>query len=183
MKNTFRLRIVLDHETDVFRDIEVDGLNTFTDLHSMVQEAFGFDGSQMASFYISNEDWEKGQEITLMNMGEKSETGDPILLMDDTTISDIVFGKGQKLLYVSDFLLMWCFYVDVIELEETQDNVILPRIVQSFGEAPDQYSKSPEMIIDTSDAAAQSLEDEKNEIEDMFDVFGMTEEFKEDTDY
>lgn len=179
MNRVVRLRVLLDYETDVFRDIELTTEDTFQDLHNLIQEAFGFDNAQMASFYVSNEDWEKGQEITLMDMGEKSESGEPILMMSDTIIKDIVFERGQKLLYVFDFFLMWCFYIDVIDLKELDDTIILPRITQNFGEAPDQYSKSPEFDLEIDDVS-ENREDELDEFKDMFDLLSINDEFNDE---
>ena len=39
-------------------------------MHNVLTQSFGFDGSEMASFYISNEHWEQGQEIALFDMGQ-----------------------------------------------------------------------------------------------------------------
>jgi hypothetical protein len=182
MKNVIRLRVLLDQEEVVFRDLELNCGSTFSQLHELIQEAFGFDDSQMASFYVSNEDWEKGQEITLMDMGERTENGEPILMMHDTLLKDVIFESGQKLLYVFDFFLMWCFYVDVVDVKELDDMVITPRITQRFGEAPEQYSKSPEMSFETDDALAMQAEDD-DEIGDMFDLLSMNEEYGDEREY
>ncbi len=172
MTKIVKLRVLLDFEEDVFRDIEVATSNSFQDLHNMVQEAFGFDNSQMASFYMSNEDWEKGQEITLMDMGQAEE---PIPLMSSVSVGDMIEHQGQKLLYVFDFFLMWCFYIDVISVTENTDNIILPRIVQSFGDAPEQYSKSADLTFDFESTAPSDDKEEpsmEEELQAMFSVVG-----------
>ena len=182
MKRVIRLRVLLDHEEDVFRDLEVACTSTFQDVHDLIQDAFGFDNGQMASFYVSNEEWEKGQEVTLMDMGERSESGEPILLMNQTLLTEIVFEKGQKLLYVFDFFLMWCFFIDVIDIKELDETVIVPRISQSFGEAPDQYSKSADFNLEVEDVS-ENREDELDEFKDMFELLGMNEEYNDDREY
>ena len=182
MKKVIRLRVLLDFEENVFRDLELSCTDTFQDLHNLIQEAFGFDNGQMASFYVSNEDWEKGQEITLMDMGERSETGEPILMMNETALKDIVFDEGQKLLYVYDFFLMWCFYIDVISIKALDETVITPRIIQSFGDAPEQYSKSPEFNMDIEDVS-ENREDDLDEFKDMFDLLGSNEAYSDDREY
>ncbi|MEQ9186606.1 MAG: hypothetical protein RLP15_02660 [Cryomorphaceae bacterium] len=182
MKRVIRLRVLMDHDDVIFRDLEVACSGTFSELHELIQEAFGFDNSQMASFYVSNEDWEKGQEITLMDMGEKNENGEPILLMHDTPLKDVIFESGQKLIYVFDFFLMWCFYVDVVDMKELDSTVITPRIAQSFGEAPEQYSKSPEMNFEAEDASS-SFDEEDEDIEDVFDMLSINEDYADDREY
>ena len=72
-----------------------------------------FQGDQMASFYISNENWDKGEEITLMNMN----IGDDqtIKFMESITINEVFEEKKLKFLYVNDFLNMNIFYVEILK--------------------------------------------------------------------
>lgn len=172
MNKAIHFRVLLDFDENVFRDIEVQKDDTFLTLHMIIQEAFGFDNSQMASFYVSNEEWEKGQEITLMDMAAPDEGGEPIWLMHETPLSKIVFERDQKLLYVFDFMLMWCFYIDVIGLEDYPETVILPRIRQSYGEAPDQYSKDTDLSFEGTEAERIRLnnQEEEDEVNELFRV-------------
>lgn len=173
MRKSIYFRVVLDHDKDVFRDIEISTEDSFLSLHDIIQEAFGFDNSQMASFYVSNEDWEKGQEITLMSVQDPEESGQPIWLMDEIELSSIIFEMGQKLIYVFDFMLMWCFYIDVIKVVEVEEKVILPRIIQSYGDAPDQYSKSGEITFDSNEIIPDIEDDTtEDELEDLFRQMG-----------
>ena len=183
MKRVIRLRVLMDHDDVIFRDLEVTCSGAFSELHELIQEAFGFDNSQMASFYVSNEDWEKGQEFTLVDMGEKNEKDEPILLMQDSLLKDVIFESGQKLLYVFDFFLMWCFYIDVVEIKTLEETVIVPRIAQSFGDAPDQNSKSPEISFEIEDELREDDDDEQDEYAEMFDILGLNDDFSEGRDH
>ncbi|MEX2595709.1 MAG: hypothetical protein WEC59_02180, partial [Salibacteraceae bacterium] len=100
----------------------------------------------------------------------------------DTKLSDIVFESGQKLLYVFDFFLMWCFYIDVIEIKVLDETVILPRITQRFGESPAQYSKSPEFSMEIEDVS-ENREDDLDEFKDMFEVTSFNDEYSDDREY
>ena len=53
----YRFRVILDHKNkeDIFRDVEIRKTDTFEDLHNVITQSFGFDGSEMASFYLSND--------------------------------------------------------------------------------------------------------------------------------
>lgn len=167
-------RVLMDYEDDVFRDIEIHLNDSFLKLHEIIQEAFGFDNSQMASFYVSNEDWEKGQEITLMDVGEPAEqAGEPIWLMHETTLDKIIFEKGQKLLYVFDFMLLWCFYIDVINITAYDQNIILPRITQRYGTPPRQYDKSPDITFDGHEMEDIQMDADDIENEDIEQIFRM----------
>ena len=79
----YRFRVILDIQEDVFRDIEIEGESTFEDFHNTITQSFGFGGQEMASFYLSNELWEQGEEIALFDMGEKP--GD-VMVMEETSL-------------------------------------------------------------------------------------------------
>ncbi len=179
MQKVIHFRVLIDYEKDVFRDIEMVSNDSFLTFHEMIQEAFGFDNSQMASFYVSNDDWEKGQEITLIEVKDPEEGGDPIWMMDNIQLDEIIFEKNQKLVYVFDFMLMWCFYIDVISIKTIEDAMILPRISQSFGISPEQYSKSTDLTFDGVEIEVDSEEDddelEEDELEELFRMMGGSE--------
>lgn len=185
MKQVLHIRVLLDFEKDVFRDIEISSESKFSQLHDIIQEAFGFDNSQMASFYVSNEDWIKGREITLMDVGDKDENGDAILLMHNVTVGDYLTEKAEKMIYVFDFLLMWCFYLDVINILDIDDNVILPRITQSYGEAPGQYTKKGDLMFEPEDELYDPSEEfgGEDDEEDIFGEFGSEHDGFETNDY
>ena len=108
----YRFRVVLDNDTkeDIFRDIEIRKTDSLEDLHNVITQSFGFDGSEMASFYISDDDWNQGEEISLFDM---SEGGTDIQLMNETSIDSSVSESRTKLIYVYDFLSMWTFLVEL----------------------------------------------------------------------
>ena len=116
----YRFRVVLDNDTkeDIFRDIEIRKTDSLEDLHNVITQSFGFDGSEMASFYISDDDWNQGEEISLFDM---SEGGSDIQLMNETTIDATVSESNTKLIYVYDFLSMWTFLVELAEVVEEAD--------------------------------------------------------------
>ena len=64
----YKFRVVIDIEEDVFRDVVILENQNFEELHHAIVHAFGFEGDQMASFYMSDEQWEKGEEIGLIDM-------------------------------------------------------------------------------------------------------------------
>ena len=70
----YKVRVILDVEEDVIRTILVDENQTLEQLHKTIANSFGFDGSEMASFYTSDNGWNQGEEIPLFDMSE-SEVG------------------------------------------------------------------------------------------------------------
>jgi hypothetical protein len=167
-----KVRVIMDTEEDVFRDIEISSSARFFDLHRSILKSFHFEDGEMASFYMSDDEWEKGMEISLMDMGEGS------LSMENVTLQEMLHEVGTKVLYLYDFMRMWIFYVEVMELSELEDNENYPRMVLAFGNAPSQDSKEWEgemMMGGMDEDMEEGLSEEEEE-----DEFGGEERFDED---
>ncbi|MBX7204397.1 MAG: plasmid pRiA4b ORF-3 family protein [Bacteroidia bacterium] len=137
----YRFKVWFEEFDDVQRIIEIKSTQTFEQLHLAIQDAIGFDKSQLASFYISDDHWKKGEEITLESMGDDEE--DPAATMKDCRLCDMINDPHQKFIYVFDFLEMWTFFVELTGIE-TKENpkVKYPVCVKSMGTAPKQYDKT-----------------------------------------
>lgn len=132
----YRFRVVLDNDTDedIFRDLEIRETDTLEDLHNAITQSFGFDGMEMASFYVSSDEWEQGEEISMFDVGEGSESP---RLMNETELSSVVDENQTKLIYVYDFLSMWTFYVELAEIVEEAEGTDYPNLMYVHGQIPD----------------------------------------------
>ena len=166
----YKFRVLIDtlEEENAFRDIAIDNQMSFVKLHEAINEAFNFKGDQVASFYMSNEDWDKGQEIGLMDMTGES---DDFVEMESTIIGEKVDELNQKLLYVYDFLSMWCFFVELVEINPIDNSKSYPVTELVYGEAPAEESKQIEMVEDLD----FMLDEEENLYGDIEDEFGSFE--------
>jgi len=157
----FRFRVVLDNDTkeDIFRDIEIRDTDTLEDLHNVITQSFGFDGSEMASFYISDNEWNQGEEISLFDM---SEVGSDIQLMSQTILNTAVNENRTKLIYVYDFLSMWTFMVELGEVVEEAQGTDYPNLLFIHGQVP---GEAPEKVFE-----AESGEAHFDEFEDDYGI-------------
>lgn len=158
MGKILKLRVVLDTESDVFRDIEIAADAPLLHLHAATLDAFGWEGMELASFYESNNDWDKGEEIPLMAMPELE--GQTARDMESVTVIDLLPTLASKAVYVYDFLRMWCFYVEPLEWVEAVPGEGYPRLVMEFGVAPAVESKAPEGVNDMDLLAALGMDAE-----------------------
>ena len=165
--NLFKFRVIMDTEQDVFRDIEIETESNFDALHKAVLDAFDFEQGEMASFYLSDEEWSKGLEISLMDMGGVDEDS---LSMSTTILSDMVMKPGDKILYVYDFMRMWIFYIELIEVKKDKPSTIYPRVALAFGDAPSQDSKEFQDMFeaDVVGGGAVDMVDVDDDDEDEF---------------
>lgn len=133
----------MDATEDIFRDIEIDYHAPLMHLHLATLDAFEWsDAHEMASFYKSNESWDRGDEYPLMAMSPDLPS------METATIKDLLPSEDSKGLYVYDYLRMWCFYVEPLAISEPKEDGSYPSLVVEFGKAPDPMSKEPEGLDD-----------------------------------
>lgn len=143
--NIFKFRVIVDTEADVFRDIEMPVDSTFLQLHEAILRAYEWEEGEMASFYLSNEEWDKGDEIPLMDMGGFEESG-TANSMAGTVLNQKVGRPNDKIIYVYDFFRMWCFYIELHAVVKASPAVLYPRIALAFGEAPAYDSKEMDLL-------------------------------------
>jgi len=151
----YKIRIILDVENDVIRDIVIDKTINLEDFHLIIAKSFGFKGQEMASFYKTDNNWEQGEEIPLFDM---SENGDSIA-MNSFLVNDVFKNVGDKLIYVYDFMAMWTFFVELSEISE--DEIKDFKITFSFGNTPDQAPEK-KFIAEKLDDDFDVFEDENN---------------------
>jgi hypothetical protein len=158
----FRVLIDTDDNEEVFRDIVISTTENFEMLYRAVLASFEFSGQELASFYVSNEHWDKGHEVALMDM-ELSDSLNAPSIMKETIISDLISSDNQRFILVYDFLRMWCFLIELVEtLDENYED---PQLAMAVGDAPAEDSK--EIDFDNAFDGEPSM-DLGNDIDDIF---------------
>lgn len=150
----YRFRIILDTQEDVFRDIEIEATASLEDFHNAITQAFGFGGQEMASFYISNELWEQGEEIALFDMSDEPGS---LRIMSETYLEDVVHEDQTRMIYIYDFFNMWTFLVELAEVTESEDGRIYPNLMFAHGQIPEE---APEKEFIVEELSKEDLEEE-----------------------
>lgn len=157
----YKFRIILDAEEDVFRDIEIEAGDSLEEFHNTITQAFGFEGSEMASFYLSDDEWNQGEEISLFDMGDGQD--DVVRLMNETTLEDAVNEENTKLIYVYDFLSMWTFFVELGDIAEKEDGRAYPNLLFAHGQLPEF---PPEKQFEAEEGPSDDFNDPGIDIDD-----------------
>lgn len=129
-------RFISDESDDFVLDVNINSDQTFEELHIAIQNALNYDSSQMASFFNSNTDWEKLDEITLLDMGNDQ----PVKIMKDTIIEEFYQEKNERILYVFDFFAERLLFGSVTRTINQESPIPLPSISKYEGKAPEQLS-------------------------------------------
>lgn len=122
----------------MYRDVAIKHTQNFKDLHTIILKAYEFDSRHQATFYRSNDNWQRGREISL-EVYDKPYKAQP-LLMADTIVKTEIFDTNQKFIYVYDFNKNWTFLVELINVsKEESSKVTYPAVTRTEGIGPQQY--------------------------------------------
>lgn len=159
-----RFRVYFEEDDSVYRDIAIKHTQHFSDLHTTILKSFEFDNKHQATFFRSNDNWQRGREISLEKYDQPYKV-EP-LLMADTTIGSEIKIPNQKFVYVYDFNRNWPFLVELINVsKEENPKLTYPAIVRTEGIAPSQYG------------TRSLLGDRFVDVEEKYDLSGNEEGF------
>ncbi|MDQ6813086.1 MAG: plasmid pRiA4b ORF-3 family protein [Bacteroidota bacterium] len=133
-----KFRAYYEDDESVYRDIVVKHTQTFADLHNAILKAYEFDNKHQATFYRSNDSWQRGREITLQKYDKEYKAAP--LIMADTTIGSEIKDPNQKFIYTYDFVKGWAFLVELINVtKEESPKTTYPSTARTEGIGPAQY--------------------------------------------
>jgi len=172
----FRVLLDSDHKDEVFRDVIISNESNFETFYHAIMSAFEFKGDQMASFYVSNDEWDKGHEINLMDMSYDDDALDaPSNVMSKAILKDFVEEPDQKFILVYDFMRMWIFLIELIAYEKEAPE--LPVMALAIGTAPQESTKS---MLDENLFGPESQLAEPDEDEDEFGFQDFDDDYSDD---
>ena len=133
-----RFRIYWEDDDSVYRDIAIRHSQNFFELHAAILKSFEFDNKHKATFYRSNDNWQRGREISLEKY-DKAYKVEP-LIMQEVAISTEISNPNQKFIYEYDFNKIWHFMVELITVDKEENKKLFyPCCVRTEGIAPSQY--------------------------------------------
>jgi hypothetical protein len=133
-----KFRAYYEDDESVYRDIVVKHTQTFADLHNAILKAYEFDNKHQATFYRSNDNWQRGREISLQKY-DKEYKAEP-LIMSETTIGSEIKDPNQKFIYTYDFVKGWAFLIELINVsKEESPKTTYPSTMRTEGIGPAQY--------------------------------------------
>ena len=133
-----KFRVYFEEDDSIYRDVVIRHNQPFTELHNAILKAYEFDSKHQATFYRSNDNWQRGRDISLEKYDRPYKV--PPLLMADTTIGSEIRDPNQKFIYVYDFAKHWTFLVELIAVSKEEDpKKTYPLMVRKEGLAPSQY--------------------------------------------
>ena len=160
----YRFKVAFEDNEEVYREIEIKSTQTFEDLHNVIVQSISFDNQHSASFFISDDYWRKGEEITLRpteapdNGNRRKQEVDVVKKqMNKCKMASLIDDPHQKFVYVYDLKTGWTFLIELMKIVPDDAKATYPRVVKSVGEAPKQYKPT---------TVAAAVEDEEFDEDD-----------------
>ncbi len=159
----YKFVVLSDEDESFVREFEFLDTHTLLDFHNLIQDELEFDKSQMASFFMATDTWEKEEEFTLFDMGTGSST------MEVAILEDVIFRKNQKLLYVFDFFNDRALFVEYTGEINEIDGREYPSCTNSKGVPPKQviFGGTTRKLYNTI-VVSDDDDDDEPEVDDLF---------------
>jgi hypothetical protein len=133
-----KFRIYFEEDDSVYRDVLVKHNQHFLQLHQGILKAYEFDSKHQATFFRSNDHWQRGREISLEKYDREYRVAP--LIMTETPIGSEIRDPNQKFVYLYDFVKNWTFLVELIHVSKEENSKLeYPAVVKTEGIAPAQY--------------------------------------------
>ncbi len=165
--SVYRFRVSFEDNEEVYREIEIKSLQNFEDFHTIILQSIKFDNIHNASFFISDDYWRKGDEITLKPVDEeenkkrKREALAPKRQMSKCKMASLIDDPHQKFVYVYDPNVSWTLLVELIKILPDDAKITYPRIAKSVDDAPPQYIKNLFVpVVEENELEDEILDDE-----------------------
>ena len=169
-----KFRVYWEEDDVIYRDVLVKHTQNFEDLHYIILRAFEFDQKHDATFYRSNDTWQRGREISKEVYAKEYKV--PPLLMAQTAISTEIIDTNQHFIYEYDFVKSWSFLIELIQVIKNADadlTMDYPMVSRIEGVGPMQYGSKGLLGKKFADI------EEKYDLSEATDGFG--EEGESDT--
>lgn len=136
----FKVRMLSDEDDNFFRDYALPYDMTLAELHRFICRDLGFDPENIASFFASDREWNKGREFTLIDMGF-GDPGDPQapLPMESALLSQIFTRSHDRLIYLFDMLEERALYLELTGTGKAEEQGEYPATTGANGPAPGQF--------------------------------------------
>lgn len=134
----FQFRVLSDENDNFIRDYDVAYDMNLLDFHNFICSNLQFDNTNASSFFLSDSQWQKGREFTLLDMGNNDDALMP-LAMESVTLGEIIHKNAERLIWMFDMFAERALYLELVATRKMEDSDNLPSVATFEGDAPGQF--------------------------------------------
>jgi hypothetical protein len=127
----YRFKVWFEEDEDICRVIDVSPISSFEVFFNAIIDAIGFNKKLDSSFYISDDNWRKGKEISLKDSTK--------LLMSQAKLNTHINDPHQKFILITDFNEEWTLLIELQSIQNDVKGINYPLVFKSVGKAPKQH--------------------------------------------
>lgn len=167
----FKFKIISDKVENFALHIDADAKNTFFELHEAIQDECKYDPSEIVTFFLADEEWDKGLEITMFP--NRSLKQNSTVTMKNALLGDYLKQKEDKLIYIFDVINQKSLYIELNEIV-MENKLNSPVVTYNKGLAPLQSSSNryDTDLLANEDAELQNVFTDFGELEDLNMIYG-----------
>ena len=165
-----KFRMLSDENDHFVRDYELSSDMTLLELNDFIIKSLEYEPC-IASFFTADDTWERTAEFTAEDMGfdADAEGTIPTIPMSGVTLSQVVTGERDRLIYLFDVFANRAYYLELVELSKGENPKLYPREVFALATPADQYDPSAnvedgsifdEMMGDFGEVEGEAYDDE-----------------------
>lgn len=165
----FRFNVISDTVENFALHIDADENNTFLELHGVIQKECNYKTSDSSTFFLADEEWDKGSEIKIFENNSTNGTTNKLAIpaAKGIKLGDYLKEREDKLIYVFDVINKKSLYIELNEIV-MEKNLKTPVVTYNRGNAPVQSS--------TNHYDTDLLASEDDELHNAFTDFGELED-------
>jgi hypothetical protein len=167
----FKFTVLSDKVENFVLHIEADAKNTFFELHEVIQDECKYNPSELATFFLADEEWDKVQEIAMFEGNFPKPNS--ALTMKNATLGDYMKEKEDKLIYVFDVFNQKSLYIELNEII-MEKKINIPVVTYNRGSAPAQSLSNhyDTDLLASEDSELQNIFTDFGELEDLNLIYG-----------
>jgi len=167
----FKFKIISDKVENFVLHIDADAKNTFFELHEAIQIACNFDSSELTTFFMADEEWDKGLEIAMYAI--KSPAQPLPKIMKQTALGDLLKEQEDKLIYIFDIINQKSLFIQLNQIV-MEDKLNLPIVSYNKGVSPAQntINRYNSDLLAEHDSELQNVFTDFGELEDLNLIYG-----------
>jgi NDP-sugar pyrophosphorylase family protein len=165
----YLIRIISNEIENFVIEIEIDAEQTFLHLHEIIQNSCGYDPSQLTSFFLADEEWDKGIEVSRIEGSSSVTINTQQDKKEAIKLKEFIQNKNDKLIYNFDVFSDRNLFLELksIVMEKSKNTGV---ITLSKGEAPNQ------LLDEKTGVLRPPVETGFGELDDMSEIYGSMDE-------
>lgn len=160
----YKFRIISSENDDFIREVAINSRDNFLNLHNFMVEELGYEKGQMTSFFLTDQNWHKETEITLLDMEEGQNPYRRV--MDKVKLGELITEKKQRMLYVFDQFAERSLFLELFSILDGE--MEQAKCIRRNGQPPRQFDHDAMASGDIEDIDLYELnEDDETDPLDM----------------